>query len=170
MVKVSRQRGTPKGSGGHLNVEPSGRAATTSQFAQGPLKGSPATVVQAVHRTFGLVQEAGDLGGGQSRDVAQHEHLALLGGQPVERLLQALPAIEADLLVPLVAGADLLERDLAPGAEVIQGGIARDSQDPGDCQFGRAAKLGLRRVSREAFRADFPSPPRGTQQRPSPRV
>jgi hypothetical protein len=44
---------------------------------------------------------------------------------------RAATSSEADLVVPLVRGADLLERDLAAGAQVVERSVPRHAQDPG---------------------------------------
>ena len=63
--------------------------------------------------------------------MTQHEHLALVLRASGERPPERLRAVEADLLVTLVGRADLLERDLAPGAQMVERGVARHAQDPG---------------------------------------
>ena len=79
-----------------------------------------------------LPRRCGDLARGQSGDVAQ------------DRAPRAAPREDArsasrrhcarskpDLLVTLVARADLLDRDLPAGAHVVERHVARDREDPG---------------------------------------
>jgi hypothetical protein len=66
-------------------------------------------VVESVHRAFRLADPARDLAWREARDVTQHEHLALVLGEPVEGLTKRLRTVEPDLLVTLVARPDLLD-------------------------------------------------------------
>ena len=102
-----------------------------SSSTQRGLERAAAAVVEAVDRALGLAEAIRDLARGEPRDVAQHEHLALLLGEPAQRLAQALRALEAGLVVALVARADLLDRDLPAGAHVVEREVARHGGDPG---------------------------------------
>src|SRR5687768_6447296 len=84
-----------------------------------------------MYGAFCATEGFGDLGRGEPRDVPEDEHLALVVRKAVERGPQALETLEADLLVTLVARADLLEGDLPAGAHVVERGIAGDTEDPG---------------------------------------
>src|ERR687883_199473 len=97
---------------------------------RGPEAG-PAAVVKAVHRGLRAAEPEGDLPRGEAGDVAQDQDLPLVLGEPLERRPQRLRALEADLLVALVARAHLREGDLAPAAQVVERGVAGDAQDPG---------------------------------------
>ena len=52
-------------------------------------------------------------------------------GRRPQRLAEALGALEACLLVALVARADLLDGDLPARADVVECEVARDGGDPG---------------------------------------
>jgi tetratricopeptide (TPR) repeat protein len=100
------------------------------QLPEGGLQGAASAVVEPVHRALRLTDPARDLARREARDVTEHEHLALVLGEPVEGLTKRLRTVEPDLLVTLVGRPDLLERDLPPRAHMVQRHVPGHAQDP----------------------------------------
>ena len=79
----------------------------------------------------------GDLAGGEAHEVAQHDDLALLLGERLERLAQRdRRLLRVAEVLALVELADLLAGDRAAGAHVVDRDVARDPEDPGGERHG----------------------------------
>ena len=93
--------------------------------------------------------------GDEADDVAQHDHLALVLGQRRERLAQAdrASAARRSSVAALLELADLLARDRAALAHVVDGDVAGDPQDPRRERHGALLVLRQRRSSASRRRA-----------------
>jgi hypothetical protein len=98
-------------------------------------------MVQAVDGGLGLAEAIGDLAWREAGDMAQNEHLALILGKLLESVAEAVRALEAALLAPVVAGAHLLDRGRGSKAAV-------GSASAGEARWRASAQAPTARRSR----------------------
>jgi len=98
---------------------------------EGGFQTQPPPVVQPVDRAFGLAEDACYLDRRKADDVPEDEDLALLARKCVESFPEIASPLVAEMPAFVVTQVEVLGWNRPPGADVVERGVAGDSQDPG---------------------------------------
>ena len=93
-------------------------------------RASPA-VLQTIHRSLCPAQLVGDFVGRETQHVAEEEDQPLLVGQRLKRIAKRGARVRISLDNRSAPGRQLVRRQRTASAEMVEGGIPRDPQEPG---------------------------------------